>query len=881
MCHRCCIQYLLSLVFVALISQLQAQTPIIIDHEDTDIFSIPESEIVHAKETLHIAYGHTSHGSQVTSGMTGMVAFMNGLGYTNNLYAWNNGVTGGALDLHDTPFSGASDLGNPNRTAWALATRNYLDTHTDVNVIIWSWCGQASTATASDIISYLGLMSQLEIDYPNVLFVYMTGHLDGTGAGGNLNVRNQQIRDYCTANGKILYDFADIESFDPDGLVNYMALNCNDYCAYDSNGDGTRDSNWALDWQSSHTENVDWYSCSAAHSLSLNGNRKAYAAWSLWVALANRITGVVVESPSSLTAVPDSAGGEVVLSWTDNSSNEDSFIVRRRVNGGSWDEAYASTAADTVTFTDTGMTPGVYEYRIVAHLDDDGEGNPADSFPSNTASATIVSTDPPVAPSLCSATADSAAAEIIVTWTDNSDNENGFTVQRCVNGGVWSDSYAQVSTDTTEFVDGSLPVGVYAYRIVAFSNEYGSSSVSNESSAEIVDLPSAPSDLSASASAGVVILNWTDNSLIETQFVVQRRVESGAWDLLYALLPENSESYTDDNKGNPPLPTGSYMYRVMAGNGDGDSPVSNEAGAVISSGVPSAPTNLSSAVSGYSVFLSWDDNSGDEESFVIERKADSDAFIEFQTVSANITDWTDSSVLPYHTYSYRVKAVNSVGTSNLSNEVSEYIYYQMQTVRLEGTTLTDDSFIFASSPDANYGTERYVSDIDRFLLKFDLSSLQGKYIISAEVAFYVWSQSNWQPEQYLDVYRVTRDWSEASVSWNVASSGVSWTTAGGDFAEKIGSIAHVEGSWDHVFYPPLDVTASVTDWTACTCENYGFLVVNDSVTGIGFKASEYNSGQCPYLEVTYSDLPPWTADIFAIFPEPEPADELSVTSAPN
>ena len=60
-------------------------------------------------------------------------------------------------------------------------------------------------------------MNQLETDYPDVKFVYMTGHLVGSGQQGNLNQRNEQIRAYARANNKILYDFADIESFDPDG----------------------------------------------------------------------------------------------------------------------------------------------------------------------------------------------------------------------------------------------------------------------------------------------------------------------------------------------------------------------------------------------------------------------------------------------------------------------------------------------------------------------------------------------------------------------------------------------------------------------------------------------------------------------------------------
>ena len=107
-------------------------------------------------------------------------------------------------------------------------------TNPDVNVIIWSWCGQASGYTQQDMIDkYLAPMTQLEADYPGIKFVYMTGHLDGGGSAGNLNLRNQQIRDYCTANNKILFDFADIESYDPDGTTNYMLLNANDGCDYD------------------------------------------------------------------------------------------------------------------------------------------------------------------------------------------------------------------------------------------------------------------------------------------------------------------------------------------------------------------------------------------------------------------------------------------------------------------------------------------------------------------------------------------------------------------------------------------------------------------------------------------------------------------------
>jgi len=47
-----------------------------------------------------IAYCHTSHGSQLTSGMSALA------GWKGSLYVWNNGGTGGALDLHEYAMGG-------------------------------------------------------------------------------------------------------------------------------------------------------------------------------------------------------------------------------------------------------------------------------------------------------------------------------------------------------------------------------------------------------------------------------------------------------------------------------------------------------------------------------------------------------------------------------------------------------------------------------------------------------------------------------------------------------------------------------------------------------------------------------------------------------
>jgi len=229
------VSFLVFLLFLLLGLQTQVLAQgIIIDHECTDITMIPESAINQAKSNLHIAYGHTSHGSQLTTGMDGLVAFANGgglgLSLPNDIFEWNNGGSGGALDLHDYAMSG--DCGY--YPAWYDNTVAYLNDpdNSDVNVIIWSCCGQAANLTEVQMIdTYLEPMTVLETLYLNVTFVYMTGHANATGESGNLHVRNQQIRNYCITNNKVLYDFYDIECYDPDDRY-FGDQYVNDDCSY-------------------------------------------------------------------------------------------------------------------------------------------------------------------------------------------------------------------------------------------------------------------------------------------------------------------------------------------------------------------------------------------------------------------------------------------------------------------------------------------------------------------------------------------------------------------------------------------------------------------------------------------------------------------------
>ncbi len=262
-----------------------------IDHHCTDITQIPQEWIEDAKNTLHIGYGHTSHGSQITSGMRGLVEFANnggkGLSLPEDIFEFNNGGAGGVLDLEEGDGYGDGWLDHDcgYYPAWVEETREYLNdpSHSDVNVIMWSWCGQVSGKYSSGVLwdEYLGPMTQLEEDYPHVTFIYMTGHVDINDDANN-KAANDSIRSYCLNNNKWLFDFADLDRHDPDGThYEFCHDNCNYYGAAGSPIMG----NWATEWQNTHEEGVDWYFCGSAHSKPLNANQKAYAAWWMWTTL--------------------------------------------------------------------------------------------------------------------------------------------------------------------------------------------------------------------------------------------------------------------------------------------------------------------------------------------------------------------------------------------------------------------------------------------------------------------------------------------------------------------------------------------------------------------------------------------------------------------
>ena len=132
-------------------------------------------------------------------------------------------------------------------------------------------------------------MSLLETEYEDVTFIYQTGHLDGTGPTGNLWQRNDQLRAFCAANNKVLFDFADIESYDPDGVFYPNETDACGWCY-----------NWCTPGGSHDCPLCEVIGCS--HSHDFNCYQKGKAFWWLLSTLAGWSLALDVDpdQPSSM-----------------------------------------------------------------------------------------------------------------------------------------------------------------------------------------------------------------------------------------------------------------------------------------------------------------------------------------------------------------------------------------------------------------------------------------------------------------------------------------------------------------------------------------------------------------------------------------------------
>jgi hypothetical protein len=419
------------------------------------------------------------------------------------------------------------------------------------------------------------------------------------------------------------------------------------------------------------------------------------------------------------------------LNWRDNSSNETGFRVQRTGDGNT---AIFSVSANVTTLVDTTPVPGIrYCYRVIAFnsVGDSDASNEACATVAASADPVVTSITPssgpvgtpveiagsnldqvvqvlfngiPTSVNIVSSTlirgvvppgassgpitlvtssgrqitgplftvSTLAAAptnlqaivignQIRVSWIDNSGNEAGFKLERRLGGGAYQPLATLAANVTTYFDPAVIPEQTYCYRVKAF-NGSGESAFSNEGCVLFrpSGLPAITSIFPTSGAPGTPVTIRGSNLASEDLSVLFNVTEA----LSVQILSAGEVVAT--------VPQGATTGRIRATTPLGTAMSSSDFVVGAGAGVPNAPSMLQASVASPSqVNLIWQQNSNDETGFVIERRLQpSGAYAQIGSVGADVTALSDTTVAAGNAYTYRVKAVNAIGPSSASNEVS-------------------------------------------------------------------------------------------------------------------------------------------------------------------------------------------------------------------
>ncbi len=180
----------------------------------------------------------------------------------------------------------------------------------------------------------------------------------------------------------------------------------------------------------------------------------------------------------------------------------------------------------------------------------------------------------PIRPTELSASSGTQAL-VNLSWRDNSQIEDGFTIERRTSSGTFA-LIGSTPSNTTSYTDSDVEELVeYTYRVYAF-NAYGNSPYSNESKVKTpLNAPTALTAIPVSESR--IYLSWADNSSIEDGFRIERKKGTDPYATV-ATVDANITSYTDTGLSS----STTYYYRVRAYKGTSVSAYSNEASATTS-----------------------------------------------------------------------------------------------------------------------------------------------------------------------------------------------------------------------------------------------------------------------------------------------------------
>lgn len=269
-----------------------------------------------------------------------------------------------------------------------------------------------------------------------------------------------------------------------------------------------------------------------------------------------------------------------------------------------------------------------------------------------------------------------------LTWTDKSNNESGFRIERRIGSNGTFSLYATVSANVQSYsVSGLAPSTAYDFRVCAY-NGSGESAYSNVATlgTPSISPPVAPSNVKAVAlDYQTIKITWSDNSSNETMFQVYGAFynpAAGYWMSTMYPYPElatNTTSYVFSAQSGT-----QYYFYVWAANASGQSSwvysgYVTTPSAPAGSGPnlpPPPPGNVSATViDAYSARITWNDNASTETSYQLYQYEYDLAwnYVSSKYVTALPADSTAhvaTSLNPDRNYAWYVWSRNSSGDSN-------------------------------------------------------------------------------------------------------------------------------------------------------------------------------------------------------------------------
>jgi hypothetical protein len=284
--------------------------------------------------------------------------------------------------------------------------------------------------------------------------------------------------------------------------------------------------------------------------------------------------------------------------------------------------------------------------------------------------------EPPVAPSDFTATPSETDYEILLVWTDNSDNETGFVLIR---EEPFNTVTYELPANATGFMDTHVEANVVYHYYLRATNEAG---YNGEVAAEVTlfrEQPPAPENISATQGPLIFIqISFTDNSDLETGYEIQHSDYPDQDGYYTKKIPGGTlgsviTTYINDelNPHGSFYPMNSTVYiRVRAFILDEGHYIYGPFSPVISAvtrGLPETPSDFTSIVEGGHILLNWTDNSNHEAVYFLtrfEREFNPNG-ARITVLPANTTSYTDTTAEPNIQYFYWLVAI----------DYAEYIRY--------------------------------------------------------------------------------------------------------------------------------------------------------------------------------------------------------------